>query len=449
MGASTVPSLLLILPAFLIAVVGLVFLKRGRWPRRVGDTPHCRQCDYILSGLEADRCPECGMLVRPGTPVLGERHRRAGLAWLGALWLTLGCAGLFLGASGGLNSIDWNRYKSLSWLLRDMDSSFSATANPAWAEVQRRMTANLISDSQQNQLVEMALQAQASAINHKYNQPLFDLITRRYRNHQLSPAQQERFFKAALNTVIEVRPVVGSLDPVFYWIWSRGRGPDGWWTRTRVLEWQVDDGKIEKGNNGSGGSSSFAGGGSGSSLKPQPPGKHHLRVRVERATRAGTSSNDDEPFDKTITTDLLAEFESVPGHAPIATVTSPEASVLQPLLSVRLSVSGSGASSYLNVAIDAQALPVDAAFDCVLRINGKEFPCGSANFRKGRAASYGTGGGELPQPLPSKVDVILRSSEAVARGTTDLTTIWKGEIVLRDVPVKLPAGSAPQPMTTK
>jgi hypothetical protein len=164
-------------------------------------------------------------------------------------------------------------------------------------------------------------------------------------------------------------------------------------------------------------------------------------VRIELATRAAAynNSSDDGPFDKTVTRDLETDFVSVEGHAPIATTTAPPASVLQPLFSASLFMSGSGNSAYLDLNIDAKPVPVDTAFDCFIRANGKEHPCGSVNFRTNRGGSFGTGGNPFPKPWPPKVDVILRSSETVARGTTDLTTIWKGEIVLKDVVVKLPA----------
>jgi hypothetical protein len=47
-----------------------------------------------------------------------------------------------------------------------------------------------------------------------------------------------------------------------------------------------------------------------------------------------------------------------------------------------------------------------------------------------------------------QMDVILRSSEKVARGTVDQFQIWKGEIVIPDVKVQRPAwpkrpGTAP------
>src|SRR5437764_124792 len=89
-GVSGVHLLLLIaVPPLLL---GLELLRRGRWPRRIGTTPHCRKCGYILTGLEADRCPECGSLVTGHGTVHGERVCRPALAWFGAGLASIGLA---------------------------------------------------------------------------------------------------------------------------------------------------------------------------------------------------------------------------------------------------------------------------------------------------------------------------------------------------------------------
>ena len=55
-------------------------------------TPHCGHCQYNLTGIEDNRCPECGLLfIEAGVKIVGEgsRDRRKQL-WLAALF------GLFL-----------------------------------------------------------------------------------------------------------------------------------------------------------------------------------------------------------------------------------------------------------------------------------------------------------------------------------------------------------------
>src|SRR5262252_8350078 len=55
---------------------GIMLFAGGLWSRRRGDEPHCIKCDYILIGIQSDRCPECGTLLSPRTIVYGERYRR-------------------------------------------------------------------------------------------------------------------------------------------------------------------------------------------------------------------------------------------------------------------------------------------------------------------------------------------------------------------------------------
>ncbi len=55
-------------------------------------TPHCGHCQYNLTGIEDNRCPECGWLfIEAGVKIVGEgsRGRRKQL-WLAAMF------GLFL-----------------------------------------------------------------------------------------------------------------------------------------------------------------------------------------------------------------------------------------------------------------------------------------------------------------------------------------------------------------
>jgi hypothetical protein len=303
------------------------------------------------------------------------------------------------------------------------------------------MTNNLLSESQQNDLAEYALKLQQNGKSNLSGPNIFDFVAQRYLAHKLSPGQEERFFNGALQLAIDVRPTTGSQDRVPYWIRAVGRGPNNWWTRLRVAQSQVDGGPSQPGEGGSGSSSTFSGWANGGSLPPQPPGKHHVRVTVEysAASNPSAAQSNNGPYDKTITRVLEADFTSVEGHAPIATVAEPPAATIRNCLTADLST-GNSSSASLNVNVNVTAAPVDIAFDVFLRdATGKEWPVGGINFHKGANAGYGTGTPYFPKPSPDKIDLIFRSSEAVARGTTDLTQIWQGEIVLPNVPIKKPA----------
>jgi len=83
----------------LFIVIGAFLLKRGWWPRRMGETPHCPKCDYILSG-DQQRCPECGTPVESGNVVRGDRRRRVVMAAIGGSIELLGLAVLILSCVG-------------------------------------------------------------------------------------------------------------------------------------------------------------------------------------------------------------------------------------------------------------------------------------------------------------------------------------------------------------
>ncbi len=422
-----------------VFLVGVILIQRGRWPARIGTTLHCRKCDYILTGLTADRCPECGESIQPGNVVSGERHRLPKLIFAGVLLALLGLFPLGVATVGSVKQVDWIRYRPTVWLIDDLKTPLAS--DTAWREIQRRIAVGSVSESHLHLLSEKALQFQKQpmASSSMTDSALLQFLGKRYVDGKLTAAQKDQFFDNALKVTISARPLVGSQDSLPYWISATGRGPDGWWVRSRRVEWHIDDGPAHPLDNGSSGSSFFIGGATGSSLPAgQPVGKHRLHMKVELAAcRPGSSNRDNGPFERTVTRELETDFEVIPGHASITLVTVPTAEVLHRLFTFNLSVNGNS----LSANIDVKASLVDLAFDVFIRTGGKEHLIGGVNFKNNIDSGYGTGGDTdgYPQPFPDRVDVILRSSETVARSTTNLTQIWKGEIVFKDVPVKLPA----------
>jgi hypothetical protein len=279
---------------------------------------------------------------------------------------------------------------------------------------------------------------------------VLDFIGSRYVNQKLTPAQADRFFANMLKVNLTVRPVIGTQSPVPYSVVNIGRGPGptmNWWYRLRTLESQVDEDpavtnvvRTTSGGNGFGLSveSSPA---ANSTLAPVArPGRHRLRVKVQMtigATGGVSGANWDEKAVATrrVTQDLFANFAAIEGQTPIATVTTPDAATMRSMLTPRLILNPSRDQRLYFTVFASGALPVDAGFDVFLRFDGNEYSMGSVYMRTTVGGGNYAATNSFAGNAPANVDVVLRSSEAVARQTVDITRIWKGEIVLPNVPI--------------
>jgi hypothetical protein len=84
--------------------------------------------------------------------------------------------------------------------------------------------------------------------------------------------------------------------------------------------------------------------------------------------------------------------------------------------------------------------PANLAFDVIARFGGKQVSLGSIVCGKGAGTDYSVSGsvGHLdPTSQPTTINLILRSSEKVARQTIDMHDMWRGELVYPDVPVQI------------
>ena len=100
-----------LVPGCFLFVYGL----RGRW---VGDEPHCRKCNYNLTGLPSQQCLECGTDVSGKNVVIGRRHRRWRALVPAPLLLLVSITGLGLGAYGQAKGINWYAYLPTFVLLQ-------------------------------------------------------------------------------------------------------------------------------------------------------------------------------------------------------------------------------------------------------------------------------------------------------------------------------------------
>src|SRR4051812_13805814 len=113
-------NLILLVIAGVALAWGFWLVRRSR--RRLGDTPHCRACDYDLTANASDVCPECGLALGDANVIRGDPVRLRGRFARGLLLIALA---LVLGGAVAVSSAqnyDWYRLRPTSWVIDDAAS---------------------------------------------------------------------------------------------------------------------------------------------------------------------------------------------------------------------------------------------------------------------------------------------------------------------------------------
>ena len=430
--------LFLALPPLLL---GLVLVKLAYFPRRRGDTPHCRKCNYTLTGLSSERCPECGEVLNEETIVHGERTRRPILGGVASLLLLLALAntGIIL-ASG---QIDWYRYKPTSWVIDDAASPTPAMATRAWTELQRRMNEGSLAENQRAKLTEVALAEQAKPSDGPIGRSLRNYLGTGAAEGKLSEAQKVRFVDQGVRFTLSARQRVAKGDPVYYRLAYTARGPDeGWWSNHGVKEIRIDGKKLSGGSFSSSGTSSGSGGGAAATtMKFDEPGPHTLELNLDQTMWHGRTSDlkkGTQFLARVVTVKATFEVLADP-PSDLVKLTADEDVRTELLTNIKVTKAVlTPDSQYLHVNLDVRPLSVNIAFDAFARVGEQEFSMSTMTLAKGTPMGFGLGGGEefvKKHGRPQRITVILRSSDQAARRSIEIYEAWKGELVFEDVPV--------------
>lgn len=103
----TTLSIIILLIGIVLLHAGAFLIRIGHWPRRNGTDPFCRRCDYLLLGIESDRCPECGQFLSPRTIIRGHRRRRTDLTLLGIFLMVMGIFVCIYSQSDQIRRLSW------------------------------------------------------------------------------------------------------------------------------------------------------------------------------------------------------------------------------------------------------------------------------------------------------------------------------------------------------
>jgi hypothetical protein len=436
-----VPQLLILLGLPLL-FLGIWRLKQGWRPARVGDDPYCRACEYSLVGLESNRCPECGAALTDNNIVHGRRSRNPPAFWLGLFLILLGIAAFLPFCTDAFSDIQWIRLKPTSWLLSDLKGSFNP---PAWNELKRRGTDGSLNDSQIQAIIDQALPQQIATPASPIAGELVTFAADQLLAGKMTEPQKQRFYTQIFSCSLQTRPQISLGSFVSYRLNERSGCPTTpWWIEDSIRAVKIDGKIIEdryKNPGGGGRQSGLSSGGSmGSSVKCSTVGKHELTIVVRIALSKG-------PFGLPNQSQLVYQedrdvsttFEMVAMPGAIELIDDPK---LAPQMRAGItpqSFEYDSAHHVIRGEFQITSVPCDVAFDVIGRWDGKEhliysLNCNASNTNQNATYSLT---GSVDTPPPPSIDLILRTSEKAARDTVDQTQIWKGELIYRNLPVKI------------
>lgn len=445
-------------PLFLIVpfltILGIVLMVQGLRRRRHGQTPHCRQCGYNLTGLTSDKCSECGSPLQPDGIVIGEGGRSKALV-IGGLLCLMPCVGLL--AIVAVNT-DWYPYYPTGWLISDARSNVWATANKAWGELNRRIKAGKLSATQQSLLIDACLQEQSSPSRSAVDMQMLDHLGAELAADKLSPAQKETFFKQAVKLKLTARPKVILGDQVPYTASDTGRTSGSpLWAQVEKANVAIDGKIIQPGISQEGTCSGIEGlAQSGGTVKVETPGRHTLSFDRHVTFYTGTFGDKDKSvLLRKLVIPLKADFEVLPAAPPglIKPIRNPAfATQIQSCITPKDLKFQTRPSPQFSWSVHIDNLPTTIAFEILVRVNGAEYPVGTIYHGPGGSVHWSSSTnwwGEQAAHAPpafATCDVIFRGSESVARNTVDLFEYWDGELVYKNMPV---ASDAPTTQSTQ
>ena len=181
--------------AIALSLLGLALLILGIRGRRTGTAPHCRACNFDVTGVTTT-CPECGRdLTKPRAAARGVRRRRPQVATTGAQQQTAGIAAAVVAASG----IDLNPHKPTWWLARfDSRRLPGPELDAAMTELTTRINSGTAAESSVRPAIAIVLDRQADRTS-QWSPVLGDVFEAAWAAGFVDEQERLRYLRQALN----------------------------------------------------------------------------------------------------------------------------------------------------------------------------------------------------------------------------------------------------------
>jgi hypothetical protein len=445
-----------------LLIGGWLFFRRPR--KRRGNEPHCGKCDYPLSGISSERCPECGTVIDAKSLSYGQRRGQLIRRVIGTVVVMIGVGVSWTPVQRWAGSVYWYQYRPTFLVMRDLKNGSGLPcpmndpldvpmsthgwlseevdlARCALDELLRREKRGALSPTYRHEIDELALAKltvkETTPVECYLRQQLVDRAV----EGKLTAEEQANFYQRVVSVELSARQrvVQGNIVPIRFRYKSAGYDAtsrafvstirrleiDGTDTAQKLEEQEIcGDWDVN----------------CDQAISCLELGKHTLNVELQIDFR------EDGPDGKTIHSEirhLTTSFQVLP-NAPetaIALLNDPPADKLRACISVPelgFYVHEKEFGGLLG-QLKISPVPVGVAFDVYARVDGHEWELGHGAGAAGDAEAFiglQSEGREAPMPIkvPDSIDIILRSSTRVAAGTLDLYSVWNGELVLKKVP---------------
>ncbi len=438
----------------LIASVVLAWGLRGK---RIGDKPHCRRCGYGLTGLIAERCPECATAIDASSVVYSVRRRRPVPLAIGVVLLILSTASLSTLLYGKSRNINWYTHYPESFLRSLAKMRDTAAATELARRLQLTTTPRL-----PEEFIDFVLEEHASCPTPNAG-AWADILASCLNNGWLSDGQMDQFFQHIAPLSLHVRPRMQEWDRFVFAVHREARGSR---LISTELKMRIDDVTADGSqrlrcfprwssvSHAYGGKGAVWSSKSGSELVT---GDHSITCSITLGMfDSGVDPDDATPlWSHSLTLEAKTVVSPKEDCDPITLVDRPSLAAslhkTMTLESVQIQPRDDRPDTLSASFSLKEPAPLCLAFDAYVVTEDQRIHVGPVSWRKGED------GGEFahtfrppfrePLPdLPSEVHVELVASRDAASENIDCYEVWDGTLRLGPVALSL---QSPTPSTTR